>query len=337
MRPAADDAETTPSPSRRTLGRSGLQVSPICLGGNVFGWTVDRKTTFGLLDAWLDAGMNFVDTADSYSRWVPGNCGGESEEMIGDWLAESGKRHRVVLATKVGSDMGAGKIDLSAPYIERAVDASLRRLRTDHIDLYQSHWDDPETPLVETLEAYSRLMQAGKIRAIGASNLTPGRLAEAVQVSGDNGLSCYASLQAHYNLCERGLYEGELEDVCIQANINVLPYYSLASGFLTGKYRNQSDAAISKRGAAATRYLNGQGTRILSALDTAATEHSATASQVALAWLATRPGVASPIASATSIEQLEELVRSTRLTLSPETLEKLDRASTPIDRQENAA
>lgn len=313
--------------AQRALGRSGLQVSPLCLGGNVFGWTVDRKTSFDLLDAWLDAGMNFVDTADSYSRWVPGNVGGESEQAIGDWFAASGKRHQVVLATKVGSDMGQGRKDLSARYIEPAIDASLRRLRTDYIDLYQSHWDDPATPLEETLTAYSRLIAAGKVRAIGASNLEPERLKEALQISAAYGLPRYESVQPHYNLCERGVYEGELQRLCVDNHLGVITYYSLAGGFLTGKYRDQPDAVLSARGEHVRRYLNPAGLAILRALDAVATEHRATPAQVALAWLSSRPAVVAPIVSASTLQQLAELAASAHLRLSDAAIATLNEAS----------
>jgi aryl-alcohol dehydrogenase-like predicted oxidoreductase len=323
--PPADNA--VKNITQRELGRSGLQVSPLCLGGNVFGWTVDRKTSFDLLDAWLDAGMNFIDTADSYSRWVPGNAGGESEQAIGDWLTASGKRHQVVLATKVGSDMGQGRKDLSARYIERAIDASLRRLRTDYIDLYQSHWDDPSTPLEETLTAYSRLIAAGKVRAIGASNLEPDRLKEALQVSAAKGLPRYESVQPHYNLCERDVYEGELQQLCVSHQLGVITYYSLAGGFLTGKYREQSDASLRARGEHVRQYLNPMGIAILNALDAVATEHGATPAQVALAWLSSRPAVVAPIVSASTLQQLAELIASAHLQLSDAAIAALNQAS----------
>lgn len=338
---ALPDSDRAPLDSiRRPLGRSGPAVSPLCLGGNVFGWTVDPKTTFRLLDAWLDAGMNFVDTAHSYSRWVTGNAGGESESLIGQWLATSRKRDRLVLATKVGSDMGLGRTCLSASYIEQAAEASLRRLRTDCIDLYQSHWDDPGTPLEETLEAYAKLIKAGKVRAIGASNLSPARLEQALRLSTEYGLPRYESMQPHYNLCERSIYEGELQRVCVENGLGVLPYYSLASGFLTGKYRDVASTEHSARGSHAARYLDAGGKVILAALDEIAAARDATQAQVALAWLASRPGVAAPIASATTLEQLGELSESARLALLPHEIDRLDRASAALgmgERQEHAA
>ncbi|MDB5732586.1 MAG: alcohol dehydrogenase [Variovorax sp.] len=312
----------------RTLGRSNLQVSPLCFGGNVFGWTVDEPLAFRLLDAWLDAGFNFVDTADVYSSWVPGHVGGESETLIGKWLRQSGKRNRVVLATKVGKPMGEGKSGLSPAYIREAVDASLRRLKTDHIDLYQSHDDDAATPLEDTLGAFAELIKAGKVRAIGASNYTAPRLAEALDTAGRLGLPRYESLQPLYNLYDRAVFEQSLEPLCLERGVGVINFYALAAGFLTGKYRSDIDAAKSARGAGTVKkYLNPRGLRILGALDAAAREHSATPGQVALAWQMARPSITAPIASATSVRQLDELVAATRLQLAPETIAALDRAS----------
>jgi aryl-alcohol dehydrogenase-like predicted oxidoreductase len=252
----------------RTLGRSGLQVSPLCFGGNVFGWTVDEATSFSLLDAWVDAGFNFIDTADVYSRWAPGHQGGESETVLGRWFKRSGKRDRVVLATKLGKDMGDGKVGLSPAYIRQAVDASLQRLQTDRIDLYQSHDDDAGTPLADTLGAFGDLMKAGKVRAIGASNYTAPRLAEALDVSRQHGLPRYESLQPLYNLYDRAMFEDDLEQVCVEHGVGVMNFYALAAGFLTGKYRHADDAAKSPRGKNTTsKYLNARGLRILTALD----------------------------------------------------------------------
>ncbi|MEP7301530.1 MAG: aldo/keto reductase [Caldimonas sp.] len=314
-------------PARRRLGRSDLQVSPLCLGGNVFGWTVDEAMSFRLLDAWVDAGMNFVDTADVYSRWVPGHAGGESEAIIGKWLRQTGKRHRIVLATKVGKPMGDSDKGLSPPYIRRAVEASLRRLRTETIDLYQSHDDDIETPLEESLAALAELIREGKVRAIGASNYGAQRLGEALAVSAAQGLPRYESLQPLYNLVERAAYEDELEKVCVDNGLGVLNFYALASGFLTGKYRSSADVAKSVRGGGAKKYLNEHGLAVLGALDAVADTIGATPGQVALAWQIARPGITSPIASATSPAQLEELVGAARLVLDAPSIELIDRAS----------
>lgn len=312
----------------RPLGRSGLQVSPLCFGGNVFGWTVDEATSFSLLDAWLDAGFNFVDTADVYSTWVPGHAGGESETIIGKWLKQSGKRSRVVLATKVGKPMGAGKQGLKPAYIRQAVEDSLRRLQTDHIDLYQSHDDDAETPLEESLQAFADLIQAGKVRAIGASNYTAPRLAEALAASKKHGLPRYECLQPLYNLYDRAAYEDALEPLCVEHGVGVINFYTLAAGFLTGKYRTEADAAKSARGKNATaKYLNDRGRRILGALDDVAAQTGTTPARVATAWLLARPSVTSPIASATSLAQLKELVAATQLKLDAQAINALNEAS----------
>jgi len=312
----------------KPLGRSGLQVSPLAFGGNVFGWTVDEATSFRLLDAWLDAGFNFIDTADVYSSWVPGHAGGESESIIGKWLRASGKRDRVVLATKVGKPMGEGRQGLSARYIREAVEASLKRLQTDRIDLYQSHDDDAGTPLEESLGAFADLIQAGKVRAIGASNYTAPRLAEALDVAERLGLPRYESLQPLYNLYDRAAYEATLEPLCVQRGLGVINFYALAAGFLTGKYRSEADASKSARGKnTIAKYLNPRGLRILAALDEAAQAHGATPGQVALAWQIARPSVTAPIASATSLEQLAELRTAATLKLDAGTLARLDAAS----------
>ena len=312
----------------RSLGRSGLQVSPLAFGGNVFGWTVDEAMSFRLLDAWLDAGFNFVDTADVYSRWVPGHEGGESESIIGKWLRQTGKRNRVVLATKVGKPMGDDKVGLSAAYIREAVDASLRRLKTDHIDLYQSHDDDAETPLEETAGAFADLIKAGKVRAIGASNFTAPRLAEALDVAERIGLPRYESLQPLYNLYDRAVFEAELEPLCLERGVGVINFYALAAGFLTGKYRTEADAAKSARGATTTKkYLNPRGLRILDALDSVAQRHGVSPGQIAIAWQLARPAVTAPIASATSIAQLDELAAAVALKLDAESITALDAAS----------
>ena len=312
----------------RPLGRSGLQVSPLAFGGNVFGWTVDEALSFRLLDAWLDAGFNLVDTADVYSSWVPGHSGGESETIIGKWLRQSGKRNRVVLATKLGKPMGEGRKGLSPAYIHEAVDASLRRLQTDHIDLYQSHDDDPDTPLADTAQAFAALIKAGKVRAIGASNFSAPRLAEALDVAEKLGLPRYESLQPLYNLYDRAVFEEALEPLCLARGVGVINFYALAAGFLTGKSRSQADVAKSARGASTIKkYLNPRGLRILDALDAAAKAHGATPGQVAIAWQIARPAVTAPIASATSLKQLEELVAAATLQLAPGTLAALDAAS----------
>ena len=312
----------------RPLGRSGLQVSPLAFGGNVFGWTVDETLSFRLLDAWLDAGFNFVDTADVYSSWVPGHSGGESETIIGKWLRQTGKRNRVVLATKLGKPMGEGKKGLSPAYIHEAVDASLKRLKTDHIDLYQSHDDDPETPLSDTAEAFAALIKAGKVRAIGASNFTAPRLAEALDVAEKQGLPRYESLQPLYNLYDRAVFENELEPLCVERGVGVINFYALAAGFLTGKYRSEADAAKSARGANTTKqYLNPRGLRILDALDKATKATGATQGQVAIAWQIARPSITAPIASASSVKQLDELIAAANLQLAPEIIAMLDTAS----------
>ena len=312
----------------RELGRSGLQVSPLAFGGNVFGWTVDEAQSFRLLDAWLDAGFNFVDTADVYSRWVPGHTGGESETIIGKWLRQSGKRNRVVLATKVGKPMGDDKVGLSAAYIREAVDASLTRLKTDHIDLYQSHDDDAGTPLEETMEAFAGLIKAGKVRAIGASNYSAPRLSEALDVSERLGLPRYESLQPLYNLYDRAVFEDALAPLCLERGVGVINFYALAAGFLTGKYRSEADAGKSARGANTTKkYLNARGLRIVAALDAVAATHGATPAQVAIAWQIAQPAVTAPIASATSTAQLNELTKAATLKLDDAAMASLAEAS----------
>jgi aryl-alcohol dehydrogenase-like predicted oxidoreductase len=310
----------------RKLGHSGLEVSPLMLGGNVFGWTVDEPTGFKILEAFVGAGLNFIDTADIYSTWVPDHVGGESETIIGKWLKRSGKRSKIVLATKVGMQMPAGT-GLKRKYILRAVEDSLRRLETDYIDLYQSHQDDPETPLEETLGAYAELIKQGKVRAIGASNYTADRLAQALKVSRENNLPSYQSLQPKYNLYDRAEYETTLEPLVLKEGLGVIPYYALASGFLTGKYRSEKDLGKSQRGAGVEKFLNPRGFHILAALDEVAADHHSTPGKVALAWLMTRPGITAPIASATSVEQVRDLVDATRLELDRPSIEKLDSAS----------
>ncbi len=311
----------------RDLGRSGLRVAPWCFGGNVFGWTADEQTSFRLLDAFLDAGFNFIDTADVYSRWAPGHVGGESETIIGRWLAQRRNRDRVVIATKVGMEMGPGKDNLSKAYITEAVEASLRRLQTDVIDLYQSHRDDPNTPPGETAEAFSALVKAGKVRALGASNFTAPRLAGALRESATRSLPRYESLQPEYNLYSRAGFEADLQSFCVEQQVGVIPYFSLAAGFLTGKYRSEADFDRSPRGKGMSKYMNERGFRILAALDSLAEAHHVTVAEIALAWLMGQPGITAPIASATRVEQIASLARAADLTLTKEDLAVLDHAS----------
>jgi aryl-alcohol dehydrogenase-like predicted oxidoreductase len=312
---------------KRRLGRSDLMVSPLCLGGNVFGWTADEPTSFKVLDAYVEAGLNFIDTADVYSTWVPGHKGGESETIIGKWMKARGNRSSLVIATKVGSEMGPGQKGLSKSYIRAAVEASLQRLQTDYIDLYQSHRDDLDTPQQETLGAYEELIRDGKVRAVGASNFTAARLKEALEISAELGLPRYESLQPKYNLSDRAEYEADLEPLCRQEEIGVIPYYGLASGFLTGKYRSEADFGKSVRGGRMAAYLDDRGKRILAALDAVSARNAATPAQIALAWLMARPGLTAPIASATSEEQIRDLVRATEVRLDPEDIAQLDQAS----------
>jgi aryl-alcohol dehydrogenase-like predicted oxidoreductase len=307
----------------RDLGKSGLKTAPLVLGGNVFGWTADRQTSFDILDALIDAGFNAVDTANVYSRWVPGHSGGESETVIGEWFAAHGKRDRTLLITKVGMDMGEGGKGLRADYIVEACESSLKRLQTDHIDLYLSHAPDPDTPIDETLEAHQRLIDAGKVRAVGGSNYDGAGLKAALGAAGD-GKARYEVLQPHYNLLVRDQYEGALEDVCVAGGLGVIPYFSLASGFLTGKYRTEADLKKSPRGGQMKPLLEGRGPKVLAALDTVAARHGATPAQVALAWLMARPSITAPIASATSVDQLTDILRSAALSLSTDDMTALD-------------
>lgn len=312
---------------KRKLGNSGLDVAPLAFGGNVFGWTLDEPTSFKLLDAFVAAGFNLIDTADMYSRWAPGNSGGESEIIIGKWLKRSGYRSKVVIATKVGKEMGPGRVGLSKSYIFQAVEKSLQRLQTDYIDLYQSHDDDAKTPLEETLDAYEQLIKAGKVRAIGASNFSAQRLAEVLNISEKHGLPRYQSLQPLFNLYDRADYEKELEPLCREKNLGVISYFSLGAGFLTGKYRCQDDLKNSARREMVKKYLNERGYRILEVLDQVAQQYEVTPAQVALAWLIARPGITAPIASATSLEQLNQLIASTTLDLTQSSIALLDQAS----------
>jgi aryl-alcohol dehydrogenase-like predicted oxidoreductase len=305
-----------------------LEIAPLVLGTNVFGWTADEATSFKLLDAFVDSGFNCVDTADVYSRFIPGNVGGESETIIGNWVAQGGgRRERIVIATKLGMDMGDGNEGLSRDYVHRAVDASLLRLKTDYIDLYQAHRDDESVPFEETLGAFGELIAAGKVRAIGASNYSGKRLTEALDASERLGLPRYESLQPWYNLYDRGHFEGDGEQVCLDRNVGMICYFGLASGFLSGKYRSEDDLQGSPRAYRARNYLNERGLGILAALDEVASQLSATPAQVALAWLMHRPSVTAPIASATSIPQLEELMGAARLRLNQSQLARLDEAS----------
>ena len=311
----------------RKLGRSGLETGLLVLGGNVFGWTADQPMSFKLLDAFVESGLNTIDTADVYSKWIPGNKGGDSEEVIGNWVAQGGRRDKVQIATKCGIEMAPGEEGLSKAYIMRAVERSLKRLQTDYIDLYQAHRDDETTPFEETLGAYDELIKQGKVRAIGASNYTADRLAQALKVSKDNNLPRYETLQPWYNLYDRKDFEGPLQDLCVKEEIGVIPYFSLASGFLTGKYRKLEDAEGKPRGYRVKDMLNERGLKILDALDTVAKESNATQAQVALAWLMAQPAIAAPIASATSLDQLRDIVAATRLELSAESLKLLNDAS----------
>jgi len=314
---------------KRKLGNSRIEVRPLCLGGNVFGWTADEATSFKILDAFLSADFNFVDTADIYPKWAPGNQGGESETIIGKWMKARGNRSKVIIGTKCGHEMGMGpgKKGLSKKYILEAAEASLKRLQTDYIDLYQAHQDDPSTPLEETLEAFAQLIREGKVRAIGASNYSAKRLAEALSVSRKNGLPRYESLQPWYNLYDRAKYEAELEPLCLKEGIGVISYYSLASGFLTGKYRSKADIAGKARGSRVEKYVNERGFRILSVLDQVAQDSNSTPARVALAWLMARPGITAPIASATRVDQLKELIEATTVELKPDAIDLLNQAN----------
>jgi aryl-alcohol dehydrogenase-like predicted oxidoreductase len=312
---------------KRKLGKSGLEVAPLALGGNVFGWTADEAMSFKLLDAFVANGFNLIDTANNYSRWVPGHQGGESETIMGKWLKQRGVRDKVIIATKVGMEMGADQKGLAKSYILKEVEQSLKRLQTDYIDLYQSHIDDEATPLEETLDTYAQLVKQGKVRAIGASNYGGERLAQALEVSAKHGYPSYQSLQPHYNLYERGDYESKLEPVCREKGIGVITYFSLARGFLTGKYRSDADLSKSPRGGGVKGYFNERGFRILETLDRIAKERSSTPARVSLAWLIARPSVTAPIASATNLEQLSDLIEATKLELDRGSIEALNRAS----------
>ncbi len=306
------------------LGRTGLMVSPLCFGGNVFGWTADQPASFALLDRLREAGINFIDTADVYSAWVPGNRGGESETIIGHWLKDRGRRGDVVIASKVGHDLGEGRKGLSAANVGQAIDASLRRLQTDYVDLYQAHMDDVDVPFEETLGAFARVVASGKARAIGVSNISPARLRESLDVSRTHNLPRYDTVQPPFNLYARAEYQGALQDMCIAEDLGVLSYGALARGFLTGKYRSADDLGQSARGPGIRPMLDERGLAILAALDRAAERQHVPLAQIALAWLMAQPGITSPIVSATAIVQLDELLGSLHVTLAPETLAELN-------------
>lgn len=311
----------------KKLGNSGLTISAFVFGGNIFGWTADEEMSFRLLDAYVAAGFNTIDTADAYSKWVPGHQGGESEAIIGKWLAQRKNRSEIIVATKVGIEMAPGKKGLSRSHILNSVEGSLRRLQTDYIDLYQSHIDDPETPLEETLSTYADLTRQGKVRAIGASNHTAERLAAALEVSKRTGLPRYESLQPIYNLYDRAEYETQWEPLCVREGLGVINYFPLASGFLTGKYRSEADAANRARGPRIQRYLNEKGFKILAALDEVAGKYNSAPAMISMAWLFAHPSITAPIASATNLSQLSDLVESTKLQLDTASLQLLDEAS----------
>ncbi|WAL65782.1 aldo/keto reductase [Amycolatopsis cynarae] len=306
------------------IGSSELDVYGLNLGGNVFGWTADETQSFAVLDAYVAAGGNFIDTADSYTAWVPGNSGGESETVIGNWLSRRGRRDDVVIATKVGS--WARRPGLSAKNIREAAEDSLRRLKTEYIDLYYAHRDFPDVPLEETLGAFDELVRAGKVRCLGASNYTPERLAEALSISEQEGFARYVAVQPHYNLVERA-YERDLAPLVAQEGLSTMPYYALARGFLTGKYRSREAGGSSPRAGGATAYLDHRGERVLEALDDISAAHGTTPAAVALAWLAAQPTVAAPIVSARNTEQLADLLASVELRLTGTELAALDEAS----------
>jgi aryl-alcohol dehydrogenase-like predicted oxidoreductase len=312
---------------KRQLGNTGLEIAPLVFGGNIFGWTVDQAASFKLLDAFVAAGFNSVDTADAYSKWVSGHKGGESEIIIGEWMKRSGNRNKVIVATKVGMDMGLWKKGLSKSHILRSADNSLRRLQTDYIDLYQSHIDDPDTPLEETLGAYAELIKQGKVRAIGASNHKAERLAAALETSRKAGLPAYQTLQPNYSLIERAEYESNLEPVCVKERLGVINYFPLAGGFLSGKYRSEKDAAGKPRARNVTKYLNERGFKIVGALDEVAKKYNATPARISLAWLLARPSITAPIVSATNLDQLKDLISSVDLVLDQASIEFLNQAS----------
>ena len=313
--------------NKHKLGNSGLEISPLVFGGNVFGWTLDEASSFKLLDAFVAAGFNAIDTADVYSKWVPGHTGGESETILGKWLARGGNRNKIIVATKVGMEMAPDKKGLSKAYILRSAEDSLRRLQTDRIDLYQSHSDDADTPIEETLGAYAELIAQGKVRAIGASNYKADRFAQALEISKKSRLPRYESLQPLYNLYDRADFEAELEPLCLKEGIGVINYFPLASGFLSGKYRSERDVEQRPRARMLKKYVNERGFKILAALDEVAKKYNATPARVSLAWLLARPSITAPIVSATSIEQLNDLIACVELKLDRASIELLNQAS----------
>jgi aryl-alcohol dehydrogenase-like predicted oxidoreductase len=313
--------------NKRKLGKTGIEIAPLMFGGNVFGWTADQATTFKLLDAFAAAGFDAIDTADVYSKWVPGHMGGESETILGEWMKRSGNRKKIIVATKVGMEMGDGTKGLSKTHILRSAENSLRRLQTDYIDLYQSHTEDPSTPVEETLGAYAELIKQGKVRAIGASNHKAETLAAALETSKRTGLPAYQTLQPNYSLIERVEYESNLEPLCVKEGLGVINYWPLASGFLSGKYRSEKDVEGKARARSVTKYLNERGFRILDALDKVAKKYNATPARISLAWLLARPSVSAPIVSATNLEQLKDLISSVDLVLDGESVEILNQAS----------
>jgi len=311
---------------KKKLGNTNIEVSPLCFGGNVFGWTINEKTSFEVLDAFTSAGFNFIDTADVYSRWASG-VGGESETIIGKWMKQRGNRDKIILATKAGMDMGQGKTDVSKKYILKAAEDSLKRLQTDYIDLYQTHKDDEGTPVEEALEAYSQLIKEGKVRCIGASNFTNSRLNDALEASKKYNLPCYETLQPLYNLYDREVFEKDLEPLCLQNNISVISYFSLAAGFLTGKYRSEADLKQSVRGVRVQAYINEKGFSILKVLDELSAKYNTHQSSIAIAWLLTRSSITAPIASATTVEQLYTLIKGIEIKLNSEDIFKLNKVS----------
>ncbi|MBT0607357.1 aldo/keto reductase [Aequorivita echinoideorum] len=312
---------------KRELGDSGLHVSPLTFGGNVFGWTVDKEQSFKLLDAFVDAGFNFVDTADTYSWWAHGNKGGESEAIIGKWFASRKNRDNIILSTKVGSQNNEHPVDVSKKFILKSVEESLKRLKTDYIDLYQTHFDDEKTPVEETLSAYDQLIKEGKVRVIGTSNMSPERIRESLKVAEKEGLPKYQTLQPEYSLLEREGYEKKLRGIVEENNMGVLSYFSLASGFLTGKYRSKEDLDKSERGDSVKKYLDDRGKRILKQLDEISEKHNTTQATISLAWLMAQPTITAPIVSATSLKQMESIIDAPKLKLDKEDMELLDKAS----------
>lgn len=312
---------------KRTLGGTDIQIAPLVFGGNVFGWTADEPTSFRLLDAFTDAGFNGIDTSDNYTAWIPGNTGGDSERVIGKWLKQTGKRDKVVIATKVGGKFSEEKKGLKKAYILQSIEDSLTRLQTDHIDLYQTHYDDLETPIAETLEAYAEIVKSGKVRAIGTSNMTVERLAESINISKQKGFPVYQSLQPEYNLMEREKYETQYAPFVKEHNIGVIPYFALASGFLTGKYRSEKDLEGSSRTKYVARYLNEKGFKVLKALDEVAAQYNSKPGTIAIAWVMAQPGITAPIASASNMAQFDDLVAAAAVKLDAKALDLLNAVS----------